>query len=393
MSVSLRELLRSHCTNTLEESLLRPLDFKIPTTSLSHLRDYPGIFQQANSEIVNTLPYFLSGNSSIGDGSFETSTAVSDGAWISLINLCCPGVCVYYNQKDQSSMVRLRPDVALYMNGALFLKGEQKAKQQDLEIAEVELVDKLHSSALNVFPMGSRSILGFTSTLKIVTIFHISHQDDSFTTHTPLNFEMSHERGRVEFLVFLMKFLRFVVTIERPNQRFHLVPNIRKRTLNGHHVTWVREGILKEYRTLRSDQQMQWIGEVYQLSLLHVEHGYIVADRTSIATRVGRTLSACITDGTVTIDVAFTHIRLGVDELHRNGFAHCDICVDNCLVDVSGPTPLVFLDDLEYIRPIDYPPPPPPHNSRLPPGTALPSTAQELDKLQLQSLKNQIVHI
>ena len=58
---------------------------------------------------------------------------MADGVWMSLIKLCCSGIEVYSNQNDDSSMVKLRPDVALYVNGALFLKGEQKARQEDIE--------------------------------------------------------------------------------------------------------------------------------------------------------------------------------------------------------------------------------------------------------------------
>jgi hypothetical protein len=170
----------------------------------------------------------------------------------------------------------------------------------------------------------------------------------NFVTDHPRNFEIDSERGRVKFLVHLMKFLRYVVTIEKANQSFHLTAGIRRETRNGHHVTWIREGILKEYGTLRSEQQMEWIGAVYQLALPHVEHGYVLNAKTTVATRVGRKLAACIGDGTITREVAFEQIRLGVQELHESGFAHCDI---------------------------------------------LPSTAHELDNLQLQVLQIQMFHI
>jgi hypothetical protein len=57
---------------------------------------------------------------------------------------------------------------------------------------------------------------------------------------------------------------------------------------------------------------------------------------------------------------------------------------------MSGPTPVVFLDDLEYIRPMGASPP---HNSRLPDGFVLPLTARELDLLQLKSLEIEIMRI
>jgi hypothetical protein len=193
----------------------------------------------------------------------------------------------------------------------------------------------------------------------------------------------------------LVKFLRYVVTIDGPNQSFHLVPGVRRETPNGHHITWTREGLLKEYGRLQSPQQMELIKTVYEANLPHVEHGRVEnpGSRTALITRVGRMLKDCIVDGTVTKAVALQHITLGIYELHTINLAHCDICVSNCYVDLSGGTPVVFLDDLEYIRPSDAPPPPFPHNSRLPPGFVLPIIARDLDLLQLESLKIEIMSI
>lgn len=58
-----------------------------------------------------------------------------------------------------------------------------------------------------------------------------------------------------------------------------------------------------------------------------------------------------------------------------------------------GRTPVVFLDDLEYIRCINASPPSPSHNSRLPYGHELPLTAGELDFLQLLTLEIEIMRI
>jgi hypothetical protein len=57
-----------------------------------------------------------------------------------------------FNEIDPS--ISLRHDVALYLNGALFLKGVQKARQEDLEKAKVELVDTFHSTADRVSRWG-----------------------------------------------------------------------------------------------------------------------------------------------------------------------------------------------------------------------------------------------
>jgi hypothetical protein len=140
---------------------------------------------------------------------------------------------------------------------------------------------------------------------------------------------------------------------------------------------------------------MEMIQTVYEANLPHVEHGIVpnVESRAALITTVGRKLKDCILDGTVTKAVAIQHITLGIHELHALNFACCDLCVSNCSVDLSGEAPVVFLNDLEYIRPLDAPPPPSPHNSRLPPGFELPITSRDLDLLQLKSLEFEIMII
>jgi len=62
----------------------------------------------------------------LGSGQSETSVVISDGGWLRIIKLCQGGILVHLNETDPSSMVRLRPDVAVYLlNGAMFLKIEQ----------------------------------------------------------------------------------------------------------------------------------------------------------------------------------------------------------------------------------------------------------------------------
>jgi serine/threonine protein kinase len=47
-------------------------------------------------------------------------------------------------------------------------------------------------------------------------------------------------------------------------------------------------------------------------------------------------------------------VSKGLEELHAIGFAHCDVCIANVFIDFNG---IVFLDDLEYLTPINDPPP------------------------------------
>jgi hypothetical protein len=238
--------------------------------------------------------------------------------WSSWWPLTC-GVITYINQKDASSMVRLRPNVTQYLNGAMLLKVEQNASQEELLIARGERVARLNKDAYLVFPKDNRSIFGFASAGGLIDMveIYVAHTG-TFNAHLLSSFNLTATEGKVAFLETLMKFLRFVVTIDGPNQSFHLIPGSRRQTPNGHHVTWIREGLLKEYGRLQSPQQMELIQAVYEANLAHVEHGVVENRESKVAliTRVGRQLIDCIVDQTVTNEVALQHITLGIRELH-----------------------------------------------------------------------------
>lgn len=388
---SLRDLLIQNSIQHLDQAFETPLQFKIPTAYYRNFESFPDIFEEEHSEIATLIDCFLL---AILSGTSETATSNFNSNWLSIVRRLIPSFEIFLNQSDESSNLHLRPDVVLYLNGAIFMKGEEKAPGKNLNRPENELIDKLDSEAWRLFPEGSNFILGFASSGTIMNIYKIQHVDPGgYRVVLLKSFNLDTLSDKVDFLVFLMKFLRFVVQIKKPNKCFHLVPGIRTKTRNGHHVTWTREGLVKEYGTLRSDNQMNYIAEVYSAKLPHFEHGYVnsVELKTSVATRVGRLLSSCISDRTISKEKAIQDVRLAVQELHELGYAHCDICLDNCLVDTSGSEPTVFLDDLEYIRPLNEAPSTN-HNLRLLPGVECPTTSGGLDEEQLKTFELEILH-
>jgi predicted unusual protein kinase regulating ubiquinone biosynthesis (AarF/ABC1/UbiB family) len=78
-------------------------------------------------------------------------------------------------------------------------------------------------------------------------------------------------------------------------------------------------------------------------------------------------------------------VGMGVNQLHANGFAHCDICVDNIFVDANN---TVFLGDLEYCQLMIEPPPADIRRAEV--GA---QTAEALDNIQLQRLADEIASI
>lgn len=380
-----------HRKLNLIEALSTNLEFRIPTINPNLVQQFGDIFELARSECEYFLESWL-GGMNLGGGDSETSVVLADGGWLKIISLTCGNVITYLNQRDSSSVVRCSPDVTQYLNGAMFLKVEQKASQMDLLTARLEILSKFNKDACCVFPRGHQSIICMASAGGLIDMLEVSYAENGYYGNLLHSFNLTTLQGKVNFLVSLMKFLRFVITIDGPNESFHLIPGVRRETPNQHHVTWIREGILKEYKTLQLPKQMEVIKAIYNAQLPHVEHGVVqnIECQTALITRVGRQLHDCIRKKIVTKEIAIDHITLAIGQLHAINLAHCDICVNNCYVDLSGRNPIVFLNDLEYARPLDAAPPQPPHNSRLPPGHALPSTAEELDFLQLKSFKIEI---
>ena len=86
----------------------------------------------------------------------------------------------------------------------------------------------------------------------------------------------------------------------------------------------------------------------------HVEWGHPIEGSINavMITRVGRMLLDVIAEKCITSQKILDDIRIGLDELHDVGYAHCDLKIENCCVDnVTG---VVFLDDLEYLTPVKY---------------------------------------
>ena len=84
----------------------------------------------------------------------------------------------------------------------------------------------------------------------------------------------------------------------------------------------------------------------------------------------------------------YHQVSLGIQQLHFNGFAHCDICLDNIFVDSIEEGGHIFIGDLEYCRLKDELPP---KNIRRSDCRA--RTAEELDNFQLEIFKEELSKI
>lgn len=380
-------ILQEHSCAILNEALNSPLPFKIPINDFTLVqntsrRDY---FVHARSDISHAvegwLLHQLSGNS-------EMSVTTLDGHWILFVENCC-AASVHRDQVHASSVTKTRPGATICKNGAVVIKHEAKAVAADLDEAEEELVDKLFPEAVRQFPFGSQEIVGITTSASEVKLYRVyfDKEANAFNEDVLRTYPMNSFDGRISFIIDVAKICRWIVGVIGPNLKFHLVFNVRTETKNKHHITWCKDGLLKEFKRHNkryrvggnvSQQSMTYIHHVHSLKLPNVEWGRPVggSDNAVMITRVGRRVIDAIRDGVSKLDI-YNGVVAGLQQLHAHGYAHCDISINNVFVDDNG----AFLDDLEYLTPVKDSPP---HQTRIPANTNA-TTAEELDDLQLKS--------
>eukprot|EP01038_Epipyxis_sp_PR26KG_P016579 gene16579-22635_t len=367
----------------MEKSFADPLPFKIPLRGSEFVEQFPDIFQLGRTSYGYELDSWLDYKTA---GSSEMAVVSVDAKFLVVICNAIPGVILFRDEKDESSKRYLRPDVTLYFNGALCCKIEEKASATDLTTAVEELTSKFNTAANHLFPLGHTRIWAIASAKDLISTFFLSFDpiDGKYRSYPHCSYNLTDVRGRALFIVDVMKFLRYLRSVSGPNKRFHLIPNVRRKTTNGHHVTWTDGGLVKEFSNAVSLEQLDRIALVYSLELPHVEWGEVNdrEERRITVKRIGQTLRQAIVDKVVTRENALFQVETAVAELHNIGLAHCDISVNNIFVELG--TNVVFLDDLEYLTPVDQPPP---HLTRISVDREPPKNAAELDHFQLKTFK------
>eukprot|EP00969_Alexandrium_andersonii_P278098 12293339-Alexandrium_andersonii.AAC.1 len=251
-----------------------------------------------------------------------------------------------------------------------------------------DLTRKFHKHAFKLFPKGCYSIPGVTTCNEAIAMYSITFFNNRFSQQLVKQYNVSEPRCRVDFTVDIFKILIWILSQTEPTEGSHLVPDVRRKTRNGHHITLLEDGILKEFDEHKLHNiQIAIIGAIYALNLPNIEHGRVNCKSITI-TRVGSRLRDAVRTRHMDKSSVLAQVRSGVDQLHANGYAHCDLCVDNIFVDNQEDGGAVFLGDLEYCRRKDEKPPV--DIRRADPKA---KTAEELDMLQLEELKDELASI
>jgi|EP00975_Prorocentrum_lima_P038636 hypothetical protein len=377
--------LRVSAGTSFVDLLNSPLPFKIPIQNLQTIGQFPAIFEYGMTEYGSSLDPWLEHR--LLSLTSEQAVVILDGMWQTVIK-AITNVVVYLDEHDLSSQKKLRPDFTAMFQNCLVMKGEAKASQADMMASSGDLTRKFHKHAFKLFPKGCYSIPGVTTCNEAIAMYSITFFNNRFSQQLVKQYNVSEPRCRVDFTVDIFKILIWILSQTEPTEGSHLVPDVRRKTRNGHHITLLEDGILKEFDEHKLHNiQIAIIGAIYALNLPNIEHGRVNCKSITI-TRVGSRLRDAVRTRHMDKSSVLAQVRSGVDQLHANGYAHCDLCVDNIFVDNQEDGGAVFLGDLEYCRRKDEKPPV--DIRRADPKA---KTAEELDMLQLEKLKDELASI
>ena len=292
-------------------------------------------------------------------GSGELAVIALDSNWQAIVQGFLPGISFYRDEHDSLSSLpsheRCDDLTALYSD-AIVLTCVATKDELDIHDAMSSMTNKFQEDAYKMFPESSSTIIGVCSSPTLIVIFKIVYNRETRRYQSSLfpnaYYRVQHLQGRINFLVDILKLMKWVKTVTRPIESFHLVPNVRRQTSSQHYVTWNGIAIIKEF-TRKPTIDLTNIKKLCDLRLLNVEHGDVISDNTNTATirinRIGKPLLHVLAERLITYDKAIEHIEAGIAQLREIGLAHGDIQMRNIFVDVNG---VVFLSDLEYCAPL-----------------------------------------
>jgi hypothetical protein len=366
--------------------LAQPLPFKIPISTSDYVNADQNLFEMGRSvEYLMSVDTFL--DHQLLSFSSEQAVVVLDGMWQIVLKKIAD-VTIYLDQHDPSSHASYRPDFTATHEDAIVMKGEAKALLNDMNDHRYDLINKFHSEAYKMFPKGCTEIPAVTTCNEQIRLFGISYFNGRYSLNQISVYDVSVLTGRISFIQDLFKLMIWILSQAEPVEKFHLMPGVRTKTRNGHHVTLNGNHLKKEFsRDSLGRINMDVIRQVYELKLRNVEWGVVNCTSVTI-TRVGHRLRDVFRLRAFDRRGIFEQIEFAVNQLHANGFAHCDICVDNIFVEPEEDGGAVFLGDVEYCCVLDCSAP-----TNLKRSHPNAHTAGDLDFIQLQKLKDDLADL
>jgi hypothetical protein len=388
--IDVHVLYESNICNSAHEALITGLPFKLPTLNEGYVRSFGDFFELGSGDAQVCIDWWLYHH--VG-GESETTVTSMDSGWLGFLEIGT-GCQLLRDETHESSVGATRPDGTILKNGALVGKVETKYGAQHHHIALKELLDKNFIGVEKLFPIGSLQYVGIATTSALNSINFISFDRVTRTFKSELfqEYVVSSLPQRVKFLVDIAKLGRWIAGVRRPSTTFHLIPDRKIKTTNNHTIIWTKDGLLKQFQTETdlqrtgkggcvSEEQLSRMHFIHSRNLAHVETGKPTrsSKRDVLITRIGVMLEKALKEGVIPRERAIADVEAGVSELHECGFAHGDLRLENVFVDTAG----AFLDDLEYLTPLD-------DKARLVVPGYPNISARDLDFIQLEKLKDKI---
>lgn len=225
------------------------LSYKIAVTQRKYVEAYPDTFELGDCEYGVAVDALLEHILLSYVGSSEVTTVSRNSEFLKVFDSCC-GFTVYRDHVDPSSTVSIHPNDTVVTKGCVGLINVVKADLSEEEVARRELIEKLSRDAARVFPTNSKAIFGMTTFPSRINIYSIAFDTttNTFNTTRLSTFDMRHLKQRVLFIKTVFKIAQWMSAIVGPHEPFHLVPGVRTKTPNGHHITWTKDCLLKELK-------------------------------------------------------------------------------------------------------------------------------------------------
>ncbi|KAH9160390.1 hypothetical protein AeNC1_018984 [Aphanomyces euteiches] len=255
-----------------------------------------------------------------------------------------------------------------------------------MDIAAQELTEKMALAAYCTFPRGLTSIPAWTTCPTRFQLHRLSYVFNTKTYQEEVltSYNVTATLDRMRFVVDLFKILKWVCSLDKPNVLMHLFPQVRTKTPNGHYITWLKSGLVKEFRE-GTEVNMELIQRIYNnTKFLHVERGRCNCTSVTISS-IGQTLENSLHYFQGQPKLIFDQVKSALDELHSIGIAHCDVRAANVFVLLEDKR--VILGDLEYCRALHDSPP---DVKVFPKKKDACKTALELDMYQLGVFQDEL---
>jgi hypothetical protein len=382
--IDVKMRLSQYPVQDLNNALNENLPFKIPSNEAELISTYPDVFERGDWLGNYAVNMFLYADC-IGTGESIYATISRDDRWFAIIQQSVSNIDIL--RDETSSRLSLRSNCTICRQFAICLRAVSNKSDDKLRNAELKLTKEFSPRGFCVFPEESSSIIGISTSPNYINIYIISFKGETSTYHSRqiACYKVVNDiNTKVQFLVTLFKIMRWIASINGPKNKFHLVPGYRKLTNNGHYITWMSDGLLKDFNETVDIDTLNRIDEVYSKKLKHVEWGTIHrypsahSNGAILITRIGIPIKLAILSGFISKAQAKRDAEAGMKELHSIGYAHCDIALRNIFYDET--MKCAFLNDLEYLTPLNGPPPLTNHFSNQP------RNAEHLDTIQFNEL-------